>query len=135
MKKLNDAQETASVSAYIRKFPKEVAEKLESLRQVLKKTAPQAEEIISYQMPAYKFHGILVYFAGYRNHIGFYPGAKAIEVFSQDLLSFKTSKGTIQFPLDQPLPLTLVKKITRYRISENLEKLRQKTPKKAIKKA
>jgi uncharacterized protein YdhG (YjbR/CyaY superfamily) len=80
-------------------------------------------------MPAYKFHGILVYFAGYKNHIGFYPTGSGIENFKRELSSWKTSKGTIQFPLDQPLPLKLITEMVRFRVIENLEKKKGKRSK------
>ena len=96
------------------------------LRETIRKAAPNAEETISYCMPAYKLNGVLVYFAGYKQHIGFYPGAEAITVFKSKLTTYTTSKGTIQFPLDKPLPLTLISKIVKYRVKVNEEKLKKK---------
>ena len=115
-----------NVDEYISKFPDEVAQKLEQLRQAIKKAAPAAQEVISYQMPAYKVHGNLVYFAGYKNHIGFYPGAAGIEAFKKELSVYKGAKGSVQFPLDKSLPLSIVTKIVKFRVKQNLEKAKNK---------
>jgi len=95
---------------------------LGQLRAIVKKAAPDADEVISYSMPAYKFHGMLVYFAGYINHIGFYPGASGVEAFKDELKEYKTSKGTIQFQIGKPLPIDLITRIVEFRVMENLEK-------------
>lgn len=108
-----------NVNSYIASFPKETQVLLEQLRSLIKKAAPKAEEVISYQMPAYKYNGMLVYFAGYAKHIGFYPTGKGIEAFKDEITSYKTSKGTIQFPLNKKLPVTLITKIVKYRVKEN----------------
>lgn len=105
--------------AYAKSFPKEVQDLLEKLRATIKKAAPGAEEVISYGMPAFKFQAILVWFAAYTKHIGFYPKAAAIEAFANDLSGYKFSKGAIQFPLDKPLPLRLVTRIIKFRIAED----------------
>lgn len=118
-----------NVDLYIAGFPDETQKMLIQLRETIKKNAPEAEEVISYQMPAYKFHGMLVYFAGYKNHIGFYPTGSGIESFKHKLKDLKTSKGTIQFPLDQPLPLELITEIINFRVAENLEKAESKKKK------
>jgi uncharacterized protein YdhG (YjbR/CyaY superfamily) len=107
------------VDSYITCFPEQTQILLENLRQIIRKAAPESEEIISYQMPAYKLNGILVYFAGYKNHIGFYPGASGVEAFKSELTSYKCSKGTIQFALNQPIPENLVIKIVQLRLIEN----------------
>jgi uncharacterized protein YdhG (YjbR/CyaY superfamily) len=107
------------VDAYIACFPEQTQILLENLRQIIRKIAPETEEIFSYQMPAYKMCGILVCFAGYKNHIGFYPGANVIEAFKSELTSYKCSKGTIQFTLSQPIPENLVIKIVQQRLIEN----------------
>jgi uncharacterized protein YdhG (YjbR/CyaY superfamily) len=109
------------VDEYISSFPKEVQRLLEEVRATIKKVAPGAEEVISYQMPAFKFHGMLVYFAGYKNHIGFYPMPSAIETFKKELSVYKSAKGSVQFPTDSPLPLNLISKIVKYRVRENLD--------------
>jgi uncharacterized protein YdhG (YjbR/CyaY superfamily) len=113
-----------NVDEYIALQPTEVREKLEKLRQAIKKAAPKAEEVISYQMPAYKFHGMLVYFAAYKNHIGFYPTGSGIIAFKNELSVYEGSKGTVRFPLDKSLPLGLISKIVKFRVKENLEKKR-----------
>jgi uncharacterized protein YdhG (YjbR/CyaY superfamily) len=115
------------VEEYLSIFPEEIRELLLSIRTAIKEAAPEAEEVISYNMPAYKYYGILVYFAAYKNHIGFYPGSSLInQVFKKDLVKYKTSKGTIQFPLDQQLPLKLIKKIVKFRVRYNLDKAKTK---------
>lgn len=111
-----------SVDAYIAAQPAVNQVLLRSLRNTIRKAAPDATEWISYQMPAYKLHGILVYFAGYKNHIGFYPTGSAISTFLLELSAYKTSKGMIQFPLDKKLPLQLIKKIVLHRVQENTRK-------------
>jgi len=99
---------------------------LGKLRAAIRQAAPKAEEIISYNMPAFKYHGILVYYAAQKNHIGFYPTASPIKAFIDELKDYKVSKGAIQFPIDQPIPKTLVKKIVKFRITENLQKVKLK---------
>jgi uncharacterized protein YdhG (YjbR/CyaY superfamily) len=111
---------------YISRFPSDVQRILEELRATIKKAAPDAEEVISYQMPAFKFNGMLVYFAGYKNHIGFYPTSSGIEAFSKELSVYKGAKGSVQFPIDSQLPLNLISKIVKYRVRENLEKANAK---------
>src|SRR5687768_192308 len=89
---------------YIAQFPSETQKMLEEIRGIIKAAAPQAKEVISYAMPAFKLHGVLVYFAAYERHIGFYPTARPMVVFEKELAGYKTSKGAVQFPLDKPLP-------------------------------
>ena len=108
------------IDQYIAGFPESIREKLEILRETIRKNAPAAAEVISYQMPAFKLNGILVYYAGYKNHIGFYPTGSGIVAFQSLLTGYKWSKGTIQFPPDKPLPLELISEIVKYRVSENL---------------
>jgi Uncharacterized conserved protein len=108
-----------SVDEYIASFPEHTRQQLEEIRNTIKELAPGAQEKISYQMPAFFLNRILVYFAGYAKHIGLYPGAAAIEVFKDELSGYKTSKGTIQFPLGEPLPIELIKRIVQFRIEEN----------------
>ncbi|MEO7310347.1 MAG: DUF1801 domain-containing protein [Chitinophagaceae bacterium] len=115
-----------NVGEYIIGFPEATQLLLEQLRMTIRDAVPEAEELISYQMPAYRHQGMLVYFAGYKKHIGFYPGASGIENFKKDIGGYKTSKGAIQFPLDQPLPLKLVIQIVKFRLKENLQKAREK---------
>ena len=110
------------VDDYIAHFPGSTQKLLSQVRATIKKAAPDAEEIISYQMPAYKYHGMLVFFAGYENHIGFYPAPAGIAAFNKELSRYKAAKGSVQFPLDQALPLKLVTKIVLYRLKQNLAK-------------
>ena len=115
-------EKAQNVDAYIAEFPHETAAKLSELRALIKKLAPTAEETISYAIPTYKLNGVLVHFAAYANHVGFYPGAGGISEFAEDLTAYRTSKGTVQFPLDQPLPTKLITRIVKFRIKQNLEK-------------
>ena len=110
------------VDSYIASFPEDVQTTLELVRNAIKSSAPKAEEVISYNMPAYKYLGMLVYFAGYKQHIGFYPTASGITAFKDDLSRYKNAKGSVQFPLDKPMPLSLIKKMVKFRVKENLEK-------------
>lgn len=110
------------IDDYILQFPKEIQRKLQELRQVIKESAPEAEERISYKMPTYYLRGNLVHFAAYSRHIGFYPAPSGIEAFKDQLEGYKTSKGAIQFPLDDDLPLGLIRKIVKFRVEENLNK-------------
>lgn len=118
------------IVSYIADFPEETRAKLQFIREVIQKAAPNATEKISYAIPTFDLKGNLVHFAGYKNHIGFYPGSAAIEVFKEELSTYETSKGTVQFPLNQPIPTDLVTKITLFRVAQNLEKAGQKTKKK-----
>lgn len=112
----------ANIDTYIATFPHEVQAILEKLRQTIRKAAPAATEKISYQMPTFYLNGNLVHFAAYKDHIGFYPAPSGIVAFEAELSEYKTSKGAIQFPIDKPLPLALVKKIVAFRVDENLAK-------------
>ena len=109
-----------TIDEYIEMFPPHVRGLLEQMRRAVKEAAPQAVETISYRIPAFMLNGSLVWFAAFKDHIGFYPKASGIEVFKKELAPYKLSKGTVQFPLDKPLPLELVKKIVAYRAAENL---------------
>lgn len=108
-----------TVDEYHERISGPARDAIDSLRQAIRQAAPQAEEIISYNMPAYKWNGILVWYAAFKYHIGFYPKASAIVAFQSELAAYKTSKGAIQFPIDQPIPKGLVQKIVRFRIKEN----------------
>lgn len=119
------------IDEYIAGFPKDVQELLEELRDTIHKAAPAAEEAISYAIPTFKLNGNLVHFAGYKNHIGFYPGASGIEAFKKELSSYKGAKGSVQFPIDEPLPLALIGRIVKFRVSENMTKQKKKSPKNA----
>lgn len=110
------------IDSYIAEQVPDVRARLEQIRQAIKTTAPKAEEVISYRMPAFKYHGMLVYFAAFKNHIGFYALPSGNEAFQKELSAYKQGKGSIQFPLDKPVPLALIKKIVKFRVKENLEK-------------
>ena len=116
-----------NIDGYIAAFPKEVQAILKKLRQTIQKAAPGAEEIISYQMPAFKLRGNLVYFAAWKNHIGFYPGSSAsLAAFQKQLAGYAGAKGTVRFPMDKPLPFGLLGKLVRFRVKENLQRQKRK---------
>lgn len=94
---------------------------LNQIRQTIKKAAPEAEEVISYQMPAFKYHGMLVYFAAFKNHIGFYATPNGHSEFKEELSVYKQGKGSVQFPFTKPIPLDLIAKIVKFRVNENLK--------------
>ena len=114
------------IDSYIIAQPIEVRGRLEAIRQAIKSAAPMAEEVISYNMPAFKLHGMLVYFAAFKYHIGFYPLTTAISKFQKELSVYKGAKGSVQFPLDKPVPITLIKNIIKFRAKENIEKFKSK---------
>jgi uncharacterized protein YdhG (YjbR/CyaY superfamily) len=113
---------SSDVAAYIASFPPPVRRLLKQLRATIRKAAPKATETISYRMPAYVLNGPLVYFAGYARHVGFYPTGSGIEAFKAELGAYTWSRGAVQFPLDQPLPLELVRKMVEHRLQVNLAK-------------
>lgn len=119
-----------SIDDYISQFPHEVQAILETLRKVIKESAPDAKEKISYQMPTFVLNGNLVHFAAYKNHIGFYPAPSGINAFKHELSKYKGAKGSIQFPIDKPLPYELIRKIVQFRVAENIEKAEGKLKKK-----
>ncbi|MCG7384260.1 DUF1801 domain-containing protein [Paenibacillus sp. ACRRY] len=118
------------VDEYISGFAPDVQVRLQALRQIIREAAPNAEEKISYQMPTYALHGNLVHFAAYKNHIGFYPAPSGIEAFRDELSVYKGAKGSVQFPLNQPLPEELIRRIVEFRVKENVEKAAEKKRKK-----
>jgi uncharacterized protein YdhG (YjbR/CyaY superfamily) len=109
-----------SIDNYIAQFQPDVQTLLTQMRQTIQKAAPGATEAISYQIPTFKLNGNLVHFAGFKRHIGFYPGAAGIAAFQDDLAGYKSAKGSVQFPLDKALPLALVSKIVKFRVAQNL---------------
>ena len=111
-----------NIDTYLALQPEKVRITLEKIRAAIKSAAPGAEETISYQVPTFKYYGMLISFAGFKNHCSIFPGPAAIEQFKDELQAFQTSKGTIQFTVEKPLPLTLVKKIVKARMQANLEK-------------
>ena len=117
-------QQPTTIDAYIADFPKDVQERLEKVRATIRKAAPDAEEAIKYQIPTFVLNGNLIHFGGYKNHIGLYPGSKPIEEFRDELSKYEVSKGTVKFPLDKPLPMGLITKITKFCVKRNLAKKR-----------
>lgn len=117
------------INTYLAGFPEETQYMLRDIRETIAKAAPNAVEAISYGIPTFKLEGNLVHFAGYKKHIGFYPGAAAIEDFKKELAAYNLSKGTVQFPLDKKLPLALIARIVKYRVRQNLEKAKSKKKK------
>lgn len=115
-----------SVEEYLSWFPQEIREKLELIRQVLKESVPEAKEVISYHMPAIKTTEVLVYYAAAKNHLGFYPTNSGVTEFKKELAGYQTSKGAIQIPYDQPVPVKLIEDITKFRFFEVEEKKRSK---------
>ncbi|MBA3681681.1 MAG: DUF1801 domain-containing protein [Bacteroidetes bacterium] len=115
-----------NVDEYIAGFSKETQKYLKQIRTTIKKAAPKAEEGIGYKMPAYKLNGALVYFAGYEKHIGFYATPTGHKEFKKELSAYKEGKGSVQFPLDEPLPIALITKIVKFRVKENLAKAKKK---------
>jgi len=120
----------ASLDEYIALFPKDIQKKLEELRATIKAAAPDAKEKISYQMPTFDLYGNLVHFAAHKNHIGFYPTPSGIDAFKNELSVYEGAKGSVQFPLDKPLPLKLIRKIVKFRVAENVEKAEIKSSRK-----
>lgn len=108
-----------TIDEYISTFPQHVQEKLQVLRETIRKAAPTATEAISYQMPTYKLNGNLVHFAGYEKHIGLYPAPSGITAFESELAPYRHAKGSVQFPLHEPLPLELITKIVTFRVKQN----------------
>ncbi|CAD5253219.1 MULTISPECIES: iron chaperone [unclassified Imperialibacter] len=118
-----------TVEEYFAAFPEKTQQLMEGLRATIKKAAPQAIEKISYNMPAFMLEGMLVYYAAYDKHIGFYPTPSGIEAFKKELAGYKGAKGSVQFPIDKPLPLDLIAQIVKFRVEENLDKAREKKKK------
>ncbi len=110
------------ITDYILQFPADVQQKLNALREAILEIVPDATEKIAYGIPTFYVKGNLVHFAAYKSHIGFYPGASGIEAFQSELTQYKLSRGTVQFPLDKPLPMELILGIVKYRLTENLPK-------------
>jgi Uncharacterized conserved protein len=119
-----------SIDEYILQFPHHIQEILQMLRKVIKEAAPDAQEKISYQMPTFVLHGNLVHFAAFKNHIGFYPTPSAIEAYKDELAKYKGGKGSVQFPIEEPIPYELISEIVKFRAFENLKKAEEKSKKK-----
>ena len=118
--------QAANIDAYIADFPKTTQKHLKDIRSTIKKLAPQAAEAIKYSMPTFVLNGNLVHFAGYEHHIGFYPAPTGIEAFKKELAPYAQGKGSIQFPLDKPMPLSIISRIVKYRVKQNLAKTKAK---------
>jgi uncharacterized protein YdhG (YjbR/CyaY superfamily) len=118
-------QSPKDIDDYVDRFPKEVQQLLQKMRRTIRKAAPKAREAISYGIPAFTLNGRLVWFAAFKKHIGFYPGASAIAAFKNELLGYKRAKGSVQFPFDQPLPFTLVGRMVKFRVKQNLTKAKK----------
>jgi len=121
----------STIDEYIQMFPDETKRILQEIREVIKKAAPQATETINYAIPTFVLNGNLVHFAGFKKHIGFYPTPAGIEKFKNELAPYEQAKGSVQFPLDQPMPYELIRRITEFRVQENLQKPVKKSKKQA----
>ncbi len=122
MEKETKKKGVATIDEYIAGFPKDIQEILERLRVTIRKAAPEAEETINYAIHTFTLNGNLVHFAAFKNHIGFYPAPSGIEAFKEELSVYEGAKGSVKFPLDKPFPLSLVSKIVKFRVKENVEK-------------
>ena len=130
---LTSKKQFKTIDEYIKAFPDDVQRILEKMRKTIRDAAPGALEEISYQMPAFKLNGALVYFAAFKNHIGFYPTSSGIKQFKKELSRYQGGKGSVQFPIEKPIPYDLVKKIVIFRMKENQEKRKLKNlPKKKV---
>ena len=129
MKRAKPGAAPQTVDDYLAALPEEARATLEKIRKTIKTVAPKATEVISYQMPMYKYHGMLVGFAAFKDHCSFFPGANPVATFKDELKAYKTSKGTIRFPIGKPLPAALVKKLVKARITENEERAAEKEKK------
>lgn len=116
-----------NIDDYIAGFPEEVRVLLEEIRKTIRNAAPEATEAISYQMPTFKLNGNLIHFAAFKNHIGLYPAPTGIEAFRKELSAYRGGKGSVQFPINDPLPLDLITRIVRFRAGENLKKAKSKS--------
>ena len=111
-----------SIAEYTKAAPKEAQKKLREMYACIRAAAPGAKESLKWGMPSFSYQRILVTFAAFKHHIGFFPASAAVKAFGKNLSKFKTSKGTIQFPLEKPLPLSLIRKVTKFRVRESLER-------------
>lgn len=118
-----DNKNIANIDEYIAQFTEDIQEKLKLIRHIIRAVEPELIEKISYQMPTFYLNGNLVHFAAYKKHIGFYPTPSGVAAFEKELRAYKTSKGAIQFPIDQPLPVELIEAIVRFRVDENKNKI------------
>ena len=119
-------KEFKDINEFIADFPEDIQIILEKIRATIHQAAPDATEAIKYGMPTFVLNGNLVHFAAYKNHIGFYPAPTGIDAFIEELAQYRTGKGTIQFPIDKPIPYDLIAKVVKFRVEENLKKLKKK---------
>lgn len=119
-------EQAKNIDEYIAGYPADVQQLLQTIRATIHNAAPDAEEAIAYGIPTFKLNGNLVHFGGYKNHIGFYPAPMGIEAFKEETAQYEAGKGTLQFPVDQPLPLVLIEKIVKFRVEKNLAKGKKK---------
>src|SRR5574341_1597205 len=124
-----DQSAPLNIDAYIAGFPLDIQEILQKIRLVIREAAPDAEEAIKYRMPTFTLNGNLVHFAAFKNHIGFYPTPTGTEKFRKELSGYQGAKGSVRFPLDQPIPYDLISQIVRFRVQENLDKAAAKRKK------
>lgn len=117
----------SNIDEYIAGFPDNIQQLLVLVRKTIQQAAPEATEAISYGIPTFQLHGNLVHFAGYKNHIGFYPGAAGIAAFQEKIAPYKNAKGSVQFPISEKIPLKLIKEMVIFRVQQNMEKRQQKT--------
>jgi uncharacterized protein YdhG (YjbR/CyaY superfamily) len=118
-------EKPTSIDEYIAGFPANVQKHLQDIRKAIQKAAPEAKETINYAMPTFKLNGNLVHFAGYKNHIGFYPAPSGITAFATELSNYKNAKGSVQFPLTQAMPIDLISKIVKFRVEEQITKVKK----------
>lgn len=111
-----------SIDEYIDTFPEEVQNILQKISETIQQTAPDAKEVISYQMPTFRLHGILVYFAAFKHYVSFFPTPSVIKAFKEELSPCETSKGTVKFSIGKPVPFELIERIVEFRVKENLQK-------------
>jgi uncharacterized protein YdhG (YjbR/CyaY superfamily) len=123
---MKTSQSPRDIDEYIANFPTDTQAILQKIRQIIKTAAPDAQETINYQMPTFTLNGNLVHFAAFEKHIGFYPTPSGIEKFKKDIDPYKNAKGSVQFPLDQPIPYELIRKITEFRVQEQQVKGKKK---------
>lgn len=117
---LKHKKQFKTIDEYIKTFPKDVQSILEKIRKTIRKAAPSATETISYGIPTFKLNGkSFIYFAGFKHHISIYPAPRGVEEFKKELAEYKGGRGTVQFPLDKPLPLSLITKIVKFSVKEN----------------
>ena len=118
-------EKSKTIDGYIKTFPEDIQRILEKMRKTIRRAAPEAVESISYQIPTFKLNGNLVWFAAFKKHIGFYPTSSGIQAFKKELSPYKAAKGSVQFPLDKPIPYDLVEKIVKFRLKENRQQKRK----------